>query len=122
MAVFANQPGDLQYLVQYATDPSYVGEAAAIVAAIALSAANANASVLIARFVNATTGGVAASNLLATDLEVGAGVPLYMIALMPATTYYPLEVAEQAADALAISDGGVAPVVVARVQTTLTAA
>jgi hypothetical protein len=112
MAVVSQQPIDLQWITSLASGTVYVGEAAAIAAAIVLSAANANAPVQIGQVNQVASAPNGA--ILAQVNMAGLGNPIYVIQLNTAGTVYPLTTAMVAAYALSAANGN-APVNVSRV-------
>jgi hypothetical protein len=121
MPTLQQQAIDIQRVVALKSGTSYVGWFAALAAAVALSAANANAVVQIARVEEVVTAptGVGPGQLAQVNLP-GGGTPYYIVQLSTSTTYYPLESARVAAYALSAANSN-APVYIAKVIETVTA-
>lgn len=103
MPVIAQQPIDIQWVVILASSASiYTGKAAALIGATLLSGLTSNAPVQMAQIVEqvSASGGTGKAQV---DLP-GNGIPLYVVQLQTATTYYPLETARVQAYATSASN------------------
>ena len=108
MPTITQQPGDLQWLVVAGLGTVYADYPTAFAAAIALSAANGNAPVWLAKII----GRVVSENgitVLTTDVQTSTGAfDTYLIQLASGTSYYPQATA--IAQAMAAGGGRVARV------------
>lgn len=115
MPTIQPNPIDVQWVDTLVSGTTYPDRNTALVAATALSAANANASVQLAEVQEVVT---------APSFPILARVDMptfgYVVQLASGTTYYPLETARVAAYALSAANGN-APVNVSRVLELVTA-
>lgn len=102
-------PQDVDWIVSLASGTTYPDRNSALVAATALSAANANVNVQLADVQEVVS--APASPILA---QVNMATQLFVVQLASGTTYYPLETARVAAYALSAANAN-APVNVSRV-------
>lgn len=113
MAIPSIEQGDVSFISQLASaTTNYVGYTAAFTAAVALSAANSNAAVQLARVESELLGN--------TNNLVSRGLPIWLIQLVSTGVTYPQPTAFSAAQALSVANSNAA-VYLARVEQQVTA-
>lgn len=119
MPTITQDPIDIEWGTQLTSAGFSVGLAAAIIAATALSAANANAlvNILIVDQVATAATALQPANI---SMPSGSATPQYFVQLDSAPLVYPLETARVAAYALSAANGN-APVNICRSYVNLSA-
>jgi len=122
MPTIAQQPIDIQWEVALASAITPLTWYGALAAALALSAANGNAAVQFCQVLETVTAGSVSTQYTLPNVQLDQLSPQvnYIVQLASAGTSYPRATAETAAYTLSAANAN-APVVIARVQFTLTA-
>lgn len=119
MPTIAQQPIDVQWIVQLVSGQAPTTYPVAFAAAVALSAANANAVVQVAR-VSQTATSATAPAIPSVQLDQSPASSNFVVQLASAGTSYPLATAITAAYAISTANAN-APVNISQVIFTLTA-